>query len=317
MSSLSLVSRSNGPLGNERCLEPLRVPSGVASTFALMLLLGSTACSLKDYGYLGAELGRGSAGGTSTGGMGNEGGSPDFGESAGAGRSGSKGEGGQAGHVGNGAEAGSQSAGGIGGSATGATGAGGAPVCPEAVGSGDDGLIDDFEDGNLAIVAADGRAGRVVVSSDRTAELTARAEKPGRSGSRALHVSSDTNLTRSGGVVEFRLLETTRQCRYDAHKYAGLQLSVRGNLSFTLGLQTYDTVPIDIGGCTASCDAASAGEFTATEDWTDLKLPFDQFVQSGALGEFTADTAQLMRIELAFSRTTDPVELWIDDVAFY
>jgi len=292
----------------------------------LLLLAGQTACSLADYGYLGAGFGQGgAAAGTSGGGSDQQGDAGTSRAGAGGAGPGTDAEAGHAGissQAGTGGAAGSQNAGveaGAGGSPAtgGAAGAPTGPVCPEAIGSGSDGLIDAFENGSLLIRTADGRKGRVVAKSDRSAEVTVGVEAPGRTGASALHVQSNTRLERVGGGVEVRLLETTRLCRYDAHNYTGIRFSVRGNTPLMLGLQTYSTMPADVGSCTANCTPASGGTIEPTEIWSDVEVPFTDFTRSTALGHAPVDTTELLAIEIDFGRTLDAVDVWIDDLAFY
>jgi hypothetical protein len=225
---------------------------------ALLAVPFSTQCSTDEQNPIvgaGGSFGRGGGGGAKTGGSG---GSRTGGSSGSGGSSATGGSTGSGGSTGGGGAGGSGSGGSASGGSSGGGGSGGSasvdadpetgtqpdadqPEVPEVVlcvatkkAVGDDGLIDDFEDGDSNILLKDGRMGDWWAALSPTTMATGLMMnggplKPvmgGQMGRGLRLVGTESNATGWGANLAVALASQTN-C-YDASAYGGLEFWIKG-----------------------------------------------------------------------------------------
>jgi hypothetical protein len=179
-------------------------------------------------------------------------------------------------------------------------------------------LIDDLEDGNIALGPSD--EGAWLLFSDETGtqspviaeDLVARGG-PGRS-RYAVHSAGDgfTNWGAGFGVA--------LGCGYDVHKFDGVSFKVKagGAGSFRLELLTLQALPAEYGGrCTENCSDYYQAPLEASEDeWYECTVPFDALSQQGWGAPVALDLRSVTGIQFNFALEDVPYDLWVDDLAF-
>jgi hypothetical protein len=204
-----------------------------------------------------------------------------------------------------------------------------APIvaCEVATGSGDEPLIDDFEDDDFDTLVQDGRAGSWYWynSEDdgeaQSFELVADDSAPSGA-SRVLH-SAGGGFEWAGVGLGLRWGYedddgTWIECAYDASAYQGVQFWARGSATLRFSASMPAVIPISAGG---TCDEVQtpcwnphAVELELTEQWQHYVLPFTDFVQTGgSLGPL--DAASIRTMEFQFEQPAD-FDLWLDDFSF-
>jgi hypothetical protein len=187
-------------------------------------------------------------------------------------------------------------------------------------------LIDDFEDGNAAIITQQGRIGSWYVGNDGMGTQTPRVGQPmapsllertrGKS-QRAIH-------TFGGPFAGWGALIGTAfgPDAYDLSAYTGLRLWVR--TTSTAG-SAARSVRINLpmpgtnsGGDCSVCNDHFGADLPLTPEWTQLTVPFASLRQRGfghpQLPE--PDLAHVTSLQLSFTGGV-VFDLWIDDVELY
>jgi len=192
-------------------------------------------------------------------------------------------------------------------------------------------VVDDFEDGNAAILEQEGRSGAWYVANDGRAMQTPREGmlllpsllSPPRGGStRGAHTFGGPFPT-WGALIGIPFATSgSEQVSYDLSGYEGLRLWVRSGAigpgfatKVRLSLRTPATIAG--GGCTACGDHFGA-DIPLTSQWAQIDVPLASLRQMG-WGQpmlTTADLAHAMGIELLFVAGMG-FDLWIDDVELY
>jgi hypothetical protein len=198
--------------------------------------------------------------------------------------------------------------------------------CSAAVGSADQLLLDDFEDGNLALTTASNLHGVWYVNDDGTGEQAPApgAESKGliddvgspESPAHSLHTSG-SGFQRWGAFAATHLnAARSHACTYDLSRYAGLHLSIKGEGSLRVNLGTVPTTPIVDGG---SCSAETCSDYGTSlklePDWQSLDLPFDQLAQPDWASPAALDLERALRVSFWAERSD--FDFWVDDLWFY
>jgi hypothetical protein len=230
----------------------------------------------------------------------------------------------------------------LGGSA-GSAGAAAANKCPPAIpaATGATPLIDDFEDGDVAIPKNESRTGSWRFDTDMTAGGTvtpnplATTPPTGLNTTKAaLHVKAD-GFTSVWGISIFVFLNELADpaampwkaysCGYDASAYDGIYFwakadgtSVGKNLMFNV--QTLQVIPGDQGGdgtCTTCFDAHFV-QLPLSGEWAQYAVLWKDLKQ-GTFGVPKVDfkQASIGRIAFNVSNTDMPADIWIDQVGFF
>jgi len=189
-------------------------------------------------------------------------------------------------------------------------------TCSDAPPTGSSGLIDDFEDGDVRIVEADGRRGEwYAIGEPPPAAVVAQVVRT--AGNSVMHLTGTgfhtvgAVLANPGGAVA---------CAYDASRYTGIRLRARGNVPLRVAVQNPDTIPASIGGRCSSgdnCFDRHGATLPLGPEWVEYSLPFCDLVPAGWGGaKPPVDPSALVTLDFStpFGSTT-PFDLWIDDVA--
>ncbi len=176
-------------------------------------------------------------------------------------------------------------------------------------------LIDDLEDNNGAVIAADGRAGDWFFATDGTGTTTPVQGVPvpvdGGNPNKALHVSG-SNLT-VWGVSLAAAVVAPNGC-YDATKYTGITLSLKG------------TGTVWVSVLTAAVRAAPVGQrnhfkkqVTLSGTWTDVPIKWSELTQPGGWGVIVPfDVTKIYGIDVGPDSATMPIafDFWVDNLSF-
>jgi hypothetical protein len=187
-------------------------------------------------------------------------------------------------------------------------------------------LLDDFEDGDLALARASNLHGRWYVNNDGTGEQTPipGAESEGlvdstgslESPTHALHTSGSAFQLWGAFAAAHLNASRSHVCAYDLSSYAGLHLSLKGDGSLRVNLGTVATTPIVDGG---SCNAENCSDYgksvDLSHDWQSLDLPFTELAQPDWAKPAALNLEQSLR--LSFWAEDHDFEFWVDDLRFY
>lgn len=193
-------------------------------------------------------------------------------------------------------------------------------TCTPSTGTGQDPLIDDFEDGDEVLTQREGLAGAWYKYEQTVGDhhLTITELTSPRLGSRwAAHTAGSDHGEWAGVGVGL-----SAGCVYDASRYVGVHFWIRGQSDpVYVALLTPGVIPYSQGGtCTKEdeglCWDAYRASITVTEQWREVFIPFSSFEQLG-YGP-NAGAIDLTRLEaLQFQSDSSAFDLWIDDVSFY
>jgi poly(3-hydroxybutyrate) depolymerase len=197
-------------------------------------------------------------------------------------------------------------------------------ACEAARGSGDNPLIDDFEQDDGRIASNDGRGGGWFSYDDGTnGTLSYQVEAATTIDSGTLHVvSSGWNIW--GSAIATGLapsLSAEEHCSYDASAYAGVQFRARGNGRLRLRLASVPHTPVAEGGtCTLEGEACydwPGISVNITDQWQTHFFPFCMLDPVGwGRSENDLDLEQLVGLHFMFEGG-EGLELWLDDLSFF
>lgn len=210
-------------------------------------------------------------------------------------------------------------------STSGGTGTGGGS-------SGKESLIDNMEDGEGSILAAEGRKGAWYIYNDETMGATqepamvpftmAKVDPP-RDGSTYAANTKGSGFTTWGAGFGFDLNTTgMTKSPYDASKYAGISFWAKvgkgasGAVRFNIGDK--NTAPA--GGVCApgKCDDDFGQDLTLTESWQKIEIKFADMKQVGwSMATLPAiEKSALYSVHFQSSKSLT-FDIWIDDIAFF
>jgi hypothetical protein len=191
-----------------------------------------------------------------------------------------------------------------------------------AIGDGGTPLIDDFEDGNLTVLANDGRTGAWSSWSDTTGTLspdvTVSDIADGVNGStKALNIGG-TGFTSWGAGTGPTFYAAG--C-YDFSAYSGISFYAKGSGLMRMAVATADTH--EFYDCDAMSEECSnhyhAPDITLSDTWTQYTYTWDQLAQPswGPAKPFD----QSKGVSLSFSHLSDAgggpdFDIWLDDLTF-
>jgi hypothetical protein len=195
--------------------------------------------------------------------------------------------------------------------------------CPAlSHGSGKEGLIDDFEDGNARLLISDGRSGFWTAYGDGTGTQTPGngqtafpERRPGGASPAgfALHLVAE-RLTGSGGGLQTQLAPGS--C-YDASKYDGVRFSARGPGRVYVEIMMIDVMEKKWGGlCESNCYDQHTAPVDLDAEWREYALRWKDFGQGGWGAKLSFDPARLLSMGVSVRSPDTPIDYWIDDVAF-
>jgi hypothetical protein len=192
-------------------------------------------------------------------------------------------------------------------------------------------LIDDFEDGNAAIVEQQGRSGTWYIVNDGKGMQTPRADElltpsllsPARSQSQHGAHTFGGPFQTWGALIGTSLASSSELgIPYDVGGHQGLKLWVRsGATSQYAAKQVRLNLPTPGtntgGGCTVCSDHYGA-DVALTSKWTQVTVPFSSLKQVG-WGRphlVSPDLAHVTSIQFLFPANVS-FDLWLDDIELY
>jgi endoglucanase len=185
--------------------------------------------------------------------------------------------------------------------------------------SGPPSLIDDLEDGDLAIVRTEGRQGDWFAFDDGTAGLSTLAVgQPGRAAGAFAVRATGSGFGQWGGGIGFPLdRDASGRRTYDASGYTGITFWAR----VTPGPQTFALMVVDRntepeGGICGGCYDHFHTDFTVSSEWEPVTVTWGELQQGGwGDAEPNVDSAALYAIQFQYN-AGQSFELWLDDLAF-
>jgi hypothetical protein len=178
-------------------------------------------------------------------------------------------------------------------------------------------LIDDFEDGDVAVLPLEGRGGVWVLfkDTDQAGSLPLIAPvarpRPSSRNHKALHaVGPELRDWGANLQVDFR-----PTC-YDARAYGGIAFTAKGPGRFYAGVREVGVVPTQWGGtCTHDCYDTHQKKIDLSADWRSYELRWSEFRQRGYAAP-PLDPARIHGLAFLVQPGDTPFDLWVDDVRF-
>ncbi len=185
-------------------------------------------------------------------------------------------------------------------------------------------LIDDFEDGNLALAPVGILHGAWYVNNDGTGTQVPSPEDVapaslivtddvGKTRTQALHTSG-AGFSRWGAFAAARLNGAGAQaCSVDLSAHSRLSLRVKGAGSLRANLGTQATTPIVDGGeCATDACSDYGASVQLTPEWRALSLRFDELAQPAWADPADFDPSTALR--LSFWAEGADFDFWVDDI---
>jgi hypothetical protein len=196
--------------------------------------------------------------------------------------------------------------------------------CTRGTKPSDDGLIDDFEDGDNQLSKVGGRDGYWFTSHDDKGSAIGpnpfKWDDGGPAGSsKVLHVTGQTSGD-NGAWGALWGANFVSQGLYDASKYAGISFKAKvgSNSTTKVRFKVGDVNTHPDGGVCKSCWNHFGKDMLFSTDWKEYKVTFAEMKQEGGWGEPrpSVTPAQLMSINwsIAIGQTFD---VWVDDIQFF
>lgn len=203
--------------------------------------------------------------------------------------------------------------------------------CAQAVAAtGNEPLIDDFEDGDDAILPNEQRRGfwRWVRETDApgTAPALLPIPRPAGAAGRplgsaaargaprnalALHVAGG-RLSDWGAAIEFSF----RPACYDASRYEGVSFLARGPGRIYVAPREVSVIPVAEGGtCERECHNPHVQKVDLDANFRPYEVRFDEVRQRG-MGKPPLDAKRLNSLAFLIRAEDTPYDVWLDDVRF-
>ena len=177
--------------------------------------------------------------------------------------------------------------------------------------------IDDFEDGDDAVRAVEGRSGFWRWAREIDAPGTAPALIPiprpdaTRTNRLAQHVKGG-ELVDWGATVEFNF----RPACYDASKYVGVSFQARGPGRIYFAPRERSVIPIaDGGSCEADCYNPHVAKVDLESSWRTYQIRWTELRQRG-IGKPALDPRRLHSLAFMVRAEDTPYDVWLDDLRF-
>ena len=203
-----------------------------------------------------------------------------------------------------------------------------APVtkCSGELVAADDGLVEDFEDGNSQVSATAGRDGYWwIAKDDKGSEVKVPGTSftpadGGASSAKAAHVAGKTVSGSDAWGAEFGAnLVNGQGALYDASKYAGIKFKAKATgptQSLRVSLSDVNTHQ-DAGVCKA-CWNHFRKDVTLSPEWKEYTVEFSELQQRQGWGDprpATVTPQKLVGVSFAVEGGKE-FDVWVDDVQF-
>lgn len=191
------------------------------------------------------------------------------------------------------------------------------PCQNRASAAGKNPLLDDFEDGDDAVVPLEGRGGFWRWARETDSPGTAPALIPVPRGDGlphnrlAVHVKG-AQLNDWGATVE---LDFRPRC-YDAARYAGVTFQARGPGRVYLAAREVQVIPVAEGGtCERDCHNPHVAKIDLVDGFRTYQLRWRELRQRG-IDRPPLDPSRLHSIAFLIRPEDTPYDVWVDDVSF-
>jgi hypothetical protein len=190
-----------------------------------------------------------------------------------------------------------------------------------------DNMIDNFEDGDGALIPNGGRQGYWYTFNDATVDAVQTPpvdmvlpEAGGAAGTMmAIHTTGSgfaewgagigIDLNSSGGDMPIKMV-------YDSSAFTGIVLMAKGNGQIRAAVQIEATIPEAEGGtCVLDCDPHGK-VLLLTDEWQQFTLPFDQLNQEGWGTPASWDATTVVGVQFKVGKDLE-FDFWIDEMGFY
>ncbi|HYP89822.1 MAG TPA: hypothetical protein VEQ59_16755 [Polyangiaceae bacterium] len=198
--------------------------------------------------------------------------------------------------------------------------------CEPEVGAGDAALLDDFEDGDVALDAQGDFHGLWYVNNDGSGQQSPAADadaaallgSPGAPSSPrfALHTSGQ-DFTKWGAFAAVRLnAAKTYACLFDLSSYSGISLSVKGEGALRMNFGTVATTPTSDGGeCRTDACSDYGKVVELSSDWQRIDVAFSELSQPS--WATTADWDPTRALRVSFWADGADFDFWIDELELH
>lgn len=191
------------------------------------------------------------------------------------------------------------------------------PCLSAAQAAGSEPLIDDFEDGDDAVLPFEGRVGfwrwPREIDAPGTAPALIPVPRPDatRGNRLAQHVKGG-QLLDWGATVEFDFRPTC----YDASRYAGVSFQARGPGRIYFAARERSVIPIAEGGsCLADCHNPHVAKVELESGFRTYQVRFAELRKRG-IGTPPLDAHRLHSLAFLIRPEDTPYDVWLDDVRF-
>jgi len=185
----------------------------------------------------------------------------------------------------------------------------------------DDGLIDDFEDGDGALPQIGGRNGAWFTFNDGSGTQTPAPNSPvvpevvdEAQGFALRTEGSDFSIWGAGLGAGLRFADTGFTEAYDASGYVGVRFKYISARDVRFEVETTATIPVPNGTCTGSCFDSHGVTLPPSPDWRTFEVSWAALTQRG-FGDPAAFTPTEVHL-LKWVFAPDSFDFVVDDVEF-
>jgi hypothetical protein len=186
-------------------------------------------------------------------------------------------------------------------------------------------LIDDFEDGDGALIPSNGRQGYWYIFNDESdgatqtpaADLVLPQPNDANGTSMAMHTTGSGFAVWGAGLgIDLNNMGDGTKLIHDASGHTGIVVMAKGSGQIRASVQIQATIPPDEGGtCALDCDPH--GEvLVLSGQWQQFTLPFAQLTQEGWGTPATWDASTIVGLQFKVAPNTD-FDFWVDEIGFY
>ncbi|EDM77744.1 hypothetical protein PPSIR1_38806 [Plesiocystis pacifica SIR-1] len=188
-------------------------------------------------------------------------------------------------------------------------------------------MIDDFEDGDGALIPNDGRQGYWYTFNDASVggvqtppENMVVPAQPGANGSNYALQTTGSGFTAWGAGIGIDLNNIggmmASKDPYNASGYSGIMVMARGNGQVRVSMPTVATLPVAEGGsCAADCDPHGM-VINLSPGWQQFALPFASMSQEGWGTPASWDASTVVSVQFKVNQNVD-FDFSVDDLGFY
>jgi hypothetical protein len=187
-----------------------------------------------------------------------------------------------------------------------------------------DNMIDNFEDGDGALIPNGGRQGYWYAFNDMTEGATQTPptdmvlpEDGGAGGTAmALHTTGTGFAEWGAGIgIDLNGLDGIKGI-YDASGFTGIVVTAKGNGQIRASVQLEATIPpIEGGTCALDCDPHGK-VLLLSDEWQQFTLTFDELNQEGWGTPAAWDASKVVGVQFKVGKDVD-FDFWIDEIGFY